>query len=185
MVDPAAKTYSTTDLARRAGTTPRAIRFYEQSGLIDPPSCAKGSRRSYTDADLERLQLITDLRDLDLSLDDIKQLLAIRDGVKTAPELGSRLSQVLREQLEATHQRLLALRRLKEELAAALETVKECGSCTRALESHPCSSCDTVIRPGSPRMLKVLLGHCRISASEPPLVSLRANPKPEDPAQEP
>jgi len=181
--------FTTGDLARKSGATPRAIRFYEQSGLLAPLARDPAGRRRYTSHDLERLQLINDLRDLDLSLDDIKQLLTIRDGCQSAPELGQRLSGVVQEQLERTQQRLQALRRLREELAATLGVIKECASCTRELSAHPCKSCDNVTRAETPRIVKVLLGQCwpmpGEHRGESPLVTLKASKDADDPAQEP
>jgi DNA-binding transcriptional MerR regulator len=177
-VEGAKTSFTTGDLARRTGATPRAIRFYEQSGLMTSHPRQRGGRRRYTLADVERLQLITDLRDLDLSLDDIKQLLHIRDSCHSSTELGQRLGGVLSEQLEATQRRLQSLRRLREELAATLAVVKECVSCTRELAQHPCKNCDNVTRPESPRMIKVLLGQCslkQVRAAPEPLVKLKAS----------
>ncbi|MBS2030346.1 MAG: MerR family transcriptional regulator [Deltaproteobacteria bacterium] len=183
----AARYFTTGDLSRKTGATPRAIRFYEQSGLMAPHARNAGGRRRYTEHDLERLQLITDLRDLDLSIEDIKQLLHIRDSVESAPELGERLSNVVAEQLDRTQKRLLALRRLREELAATLAVVKECTHCSLDLAQHPCKGCDNVTAPSTPRIVKVLLGQCRPATerSEGPLVMLKACKNADDPAQEP
>ena len=180
--------FTTGDLSRKTGATPRAIRFYEQSGLLVAHARDPSGRRRYTQEDLERLQLIHDLRDLDLSLEDIKQLLSIRDSVQTAPELGHRLSSVIAEQLERTQKRLVALRRLREELAATLAVVKDCISCDRVLSAHPCKGCDNVTAPGTPRLIKVLLGQCRppgASVRAGDLVPLKSCKDAKDPAQEP
>jgi DNA-binding transcriptional MerR regulator len=187
---PAQTRYFTTgDLARKSGATLRAIRFYEQSGLMAPHARDSAGRRRYTEHDLQRLQLINDLRDLDLSLEDIKQLLCIRDGCETAPELGHRLSEVVAEQLDRTQKRLQALRRLREELAATLKVVKQCASCTRELSLHPCKSCENVTCDETPRIVKVLLGQCWPKpgerAGDGPLVMLKACKDADDPAQEP
>lgn len=185
---PRARYFTTGDLARKTGATPRAIRFYEQSGLMSPHARDPSGRRRYTEQDLDRLRLITDLRDLDLSIEDIKQLLMIRDGCGSAPDLGHRLSAVVAEQLERTQQRLQALRRLREELAATLAVVKDCTSCTRDLATHPCKSCDNITRAEAPRIVKVLLGQCWPAGEGPvdgPLVRLKVCKDADDPAQEP
>lgn len=188
MAPPEPRYFTTGDLARKTGATPRAIRFYEQSGLMAPHARDQGGRRRYTEHDLERLQLITDLRDLDLSIEDIKQLLSIRDACESAPDLGNRLSKVVAEQLDRTQRRLQALRRLRDELAATLAVVKDCVSCTRPLDTHPCKGCENVTRAETPRIVKVLLGQCwpgSERAGEGPLVSLKVSKDADDPAQEP
>jgi DNA-binding transcriptional MerR regulator len=180
--------FSTGELSRRSGATPRAIRFYEENGLLAPHRKGATGKRRYTLEDLDRLLLITDLRDLDMSLEDIRQLLEIRDGCHSSAELGDRLGQKLKEQLDQTQRRLLALRRLREELAAAIATTRECVSCPKALEAHPCRECDNITRPESPRILKVLLGHCGMvgpKSQKDVLVGLRARRGGADGAQEP
>jgi DNA-binding transcriptional MerR regulator len=70
------------DVARRAGTTTRTIRYYEDIGLLasagDRPS---GGHRAYTDADVERLKVILRLKDLlGVSLDELRDLVAAEDA---------------------------------------------------------------------------------------------------------
>jgi hypothetical protein len=81
----------------------------------------------------------------------------------------------------------MALRRLREELAATLAVVKDCTHCTRELAAHPCKGCENVTRPETPRIVKVLLGQCRPDgrSSDGPLVLLKACKDADDPAQEP
>ena len=181
---------TTGDLARKSGATQRAIRFYEQSGLLAPRAREAGGRRQYTTHDLERLQLIHDLRDLDLSIDDIKQLLTLRDDCESAPDLGHRLSQAVTTQLERAHRRLAALHRLLDELSATLNVIKACTTCDRELAGHPCKGCSHVTAPETPRIVKVLLGQCwptpgERRSAEPTLVPLKACADADDPAQEP
>ncbi len=66
------------EVAARTGLTPRAIRYYEQIGLLPATGQrAKGRHRHYDADDLEQLELITGLRDLlGLSLDEVHGLVA-------------------------------------------------------------------------------------------------------------
>ena len=69
------------DLAQRAGTTPRTIRYYEEIGLLACGSREKGKHRVYDDSDVERLEEIRRLRDLlGLELDQVKSLLEAEDA---------------------------------------------------------------------------------------------------------
>lgn len=65
--------YQIADLAKEFGTTLRALRFYEQHGLVTPRR--DGNRRFYSENDRRRLKLITFARRVDLSLAEIKELL--------------------------------------------------------------------------------------------------------------
>ncbi len=67
--------YSIQQFAKRTGVTPRALRFYEQKGLLTPSARRPNSYRVYTDADSTRLQQILFFRELDFPLDEIKRLL--------------------------------------------------------------------------------------------------------------
>lgn len=150
-------TLSTGDLARRTGTTLRTVRFYEEAGMLKPAAIGKGGRRLYTERDLEKLALITDLRELDLSLEEIRGLLRIREGCVDAPELAERFRQALAEQLERTQRRLEALHRLGAEFSAALRVLGSCQSCATPLETKACSRCAVMSAEETPRIIKVLV----------------------------
>lgn len=64
------------DVARRAGTTPRTIRYYEEIGLLPPAEAREpGSHRTYAESDVERLTGLLRLKDLlGLSLEELKDL---------------------------------------------------------------------------------------------------------------
>jgi MerR family transcriptional regulator, repressor of the yfmOP operon len=118
------------DLALRAGTTPRTIRYYEELGLLRCGSREKGKHRVYDDTDVERLEEIRRLRDLlGLELHDVKQLLEAEDAraelrrrYHEAGDPGER-AQVLEEalvhvttQLSLVRSRQTELRKLEDEL---------------------------------------------------------------------
>ena len=62
------------ELAREAGTTTKAVRFYESAGLLPAPPRLTNGYRSYARADLERLRLLVGLRSLDLPLERAGEL---------------------------------------------------------------------------------------------------------------
>jgi MerR family transcriptional regulator, repressor of the yfmOP operon len=69
------------EVAERAGTTPRTIRYYEEIGLLPGGERRKGAHRLYDDADVERLTELTRLRDLlNLSLDELKELVEAEEA---------------------------------------------------------------------------------------------------------
>jgi DNA-binding transcriptional MerR regulator len=64
------------EVAAETGLTPRAIRYYEELGLLAPAARSEGAYRLYDGEDLERLRFIRGLRDdAGFSLADIGQLL--------------------------------------------------------------------------------------------------------------
>src|SRR5260221_11370795 len=64
------------EVAAETGLTTRAIRYYEEMGLLEPAARSDGDYRLYDESDLERLQFIRNLRDdAGFSLAQIGQLL--------------------------------------------------------------------------------------------------------------
>ena len=64
------------EVAAETGLTPRAIRYYEELGLLAPAARSEGAYRLYDADDLERLRFIRGLRDdAGFSLSEIRQLL--------------------------------------------------------------------------------------------------------------
>ncbi len=143
---------SSGDLARATGATVRTIRFYEEEGLLEPTVVSDGGHRRYTEDDLERLRLITDLRELGLSLCDIKSILDLRSGCHSAAEFALRFQQVLGAHLEAAQRRLEKLRRVKKELLDGLAAIQERLS-SSGTEQCPCEVAEAA---DAPRIVKVL-----------------------------
>ncbi len=64
------------EVAAETGLTTRAIRYYEELGLLEPAARSEGDYRLYDESDLERLQFIRSLRDdAGFALGQIRQLL--------------------------------------------------------------------------------------------------------------
>jgi DNA-binding transcriptional MerR regulator len=63
------------ELARRAGTAPSALRYYERLGLL-PPAERAGGKRHYPPSSAERLAFVRLYQDAGFTLKEIRQLLA-------------------------------------------------------------------------------------------------------------
>ena len=63
------------EVAQRTGVTQRTLRFYEEKGLLRPPSRMDGGFRLYSEDDVKRVEHIRRLQDLlGISLADIKDM---------------------------------------------------------------------------------------------------------------
>ena len=116
--DPAARTQDAasaltiTDLAQEFDITPRAIRFYEDVGLLTPSRA--GRNRVYSQRDRTRLKLTLRGKRLGLSLQEIKQLVDMYDSASdTAPQLQAFLDVL------AAHRQLLEQQREDIEITLA------------------------------------------------------------------
>jgi DNA-binding transcriptional MerR regulator len=83
--------FSISELAREFDVTPRAIRFYEDQGLLAPKR--DGQRRIYTPRDRTRLKLTLRGKRLGLTLSEIRELIDMYDpGRDQRPQLERFLS---------------------------------------------------------------------------------------------
>src|SRR5205085_12037518 len=72
--------YTIEQVASRTGFTKRTLRYYEEVGLLPPTGRTEGNYRRYSEADIERLERIKNLRDLlGFSLIDIRELIEAED----------------------------------------------------------------------------------------------------------
>jgi len=156
---------SSGDLARATGETVRTIRFYEEQGLLRPTVVSGRGRRRYTEEDLERLRLILDLREVGLSLYEIRTLLQLRAGCRTAAELAGRFQDVLVRHVGQARRRLERLRRVQRELSAALTAIRA-GFTPEAGSDCPCAMAQG---GGAPRIVKIVAedGACQHHAARP------------------
>jgi Cd(II)/Pb(II)-responsive transcriptional regulator len=100
-------------LARAAGCSVATIRYYERAGLLPEPERTEGNFRVYAPMHVERLRTIRGCRALDLSLDEIRALLAQVDG--SARDCAG-IDRAIDEHLAHVDERIAALQRLRAQL---------------------------------------------------------------------
>lgn len=98
------------ELAETAGTTPDTIRYYERAGLLPAPNRTTSGYRAYDESAIDRLQFIQGAQRLGLHLNDIRDLLAIRDTGTCPCEPAETLLKRRLSELDAEVARLSALR---------------------------------------------------------------------------
>jgi DNA-binding transcriptional MerR regulator len=125
------------EAAEATGLTQRTIRYYEEVGLLKPAAHLSGCNRRYDDEDIERLQLIKQLKDVvGLGLADIhtfleteaeRRSLSEQYHATTDParrgELLDRVEPILRRRVALLERKLSAVQGLLDEERARLERV--------------------------------------------------------------
>ncbi|MHC0429956.1 MerR family transcriptional regulator [Streptomyces sp. O3] len=107
------------ELARTTGTTARALRHYEQAGLISAERAANGYR-VYDERAVVRVRNIRYLLAAGLTLDDVRVFLPCLDGdVAAAPPSGKGLRVAL-DRLAVLDERIAAQTQARDRLRAAL-----------------------------------------------------------------
>lgn len=110
------KTYTITDLAHEFKVTARAIRFYEDKGLLHPTR--NGMMRVYAKRDRARLQLILRGKRLGFSLSEIREMIDLYD-------VGDNRIEQLTLTLKRSRERLSALETQRQDIEDAINQLKQ------------------------------------------------------------
>ncbi|MFT0211384.1 Cd(II)/Pb(II)-responsive transcriptional regulator [Pseudomonas sp. F1_0610] len=101
------------ELAKKTATQIETIRYYEKQGLLPEPPRSEGNFREYHALHEERLNFIRQCRSLDMSLDEIRRLLLIKDS--PSAECGD-VNQLVDDHVQHVEQRIAELQALAQQL---------------------------------------------------------------------
>ena len=102
-------------LAALAKVSAKTIRYYESIGVLPQPERSPNGYREYEGSDVERLKLVLGARRLEFSLDDVTEILAMRDRreapcrrvldklVQKADDIANRITELQRLEKELRH----------------------------------------------------------------------------------
>ena len=127
------------EMAKRAGCAVVTIRYYEKEGLLPKPARNGGNYRLYDHSHVERLQFIRHCRELDMSLQEVRALLGLRDD--QAQDCGE-VDRLIESHIQQVEQRVAALLLLKQHLVSLREqcagprSVEACGILQGLAESR-------------------------------------------------
>ena len=115
---PPYRTYSITQLCREFGATPRALRFYEEQGLLAP--ARRDTSRVYSYKDRARLKMILNGRRVGLSIAEIRDILDLYDEEGEAAQSA--------EALRVFRHRIAQLESQRVEVEQAISILREASS---------------------------------------------------------
>lgn len=107
------------ELARRVGVNPRTVRYYESIGLLPDPDRTPAGHRIYGNDDVERLAFVRRAADLELTLDEIAEVLALRDQGRPPCDF---VVDVARTRVAELDARIADLRAARDELEQLVGT---------------------------------------------------------------
>jgi DNA-binding transcriptional MerR regulator len=148
------------DFARLAGVSVRAIRYYEELGLLKPESHSVGGFRLYSKENLKRIQVVNFLKELGLTLLEIRDIFLAKKTSGGSHKAVGFLLKVFAEKLEAVDRRLEALEKLKAELSHAIRILHSCETCDHEvlLDSMTCTDCGSLVpREAVPPTFEIIL----------------------------
>ena len=89
------------------------VQYYDTRGILIPSELSEGGRRLYSEDDLKRLKIICFLRELDISIDAISQILKEEHPEKVIALLIEQQESVLSDEISEKQEKLEKLRELK------------------------------------------------------------------------
>ncbi len=91
----------------------KTIRYYEDIGLLPPPKRLDNDYRDYDETDVDRARFVAGARSLDFSLDDIQEILALREQREAPCRV---VLDLLQERASEISRRIAELQRMEAEL---------------------------------------------------------------------
>ena len=108
--------FTTGEIAKLCGVTVRTVQYYDTRGILIPSGLSEGGRRLYSEDDLKRMKVICFLRDVDLPIDAISQILQEKHPEKVIALLIEQQENALSEEIAKKQEKLEKLRELKNGL---------------------------------------------------------------------
>lgn len=147
--------YKIGEVADSLGTTIRAVRYYEEEGLLQPLRTAGGTRL-YNQRHISRLKSILHLAENGFSLESIRLISSIRETCKTGDESSKKVSAQLDDKIKQLSARIRELEHLKEEVAQAKAVVWKCRGCKNKPSSKGCPTCPVKTHANSVELLNLV-----------------------------
>ena len=129
------------DLARQTGKTVRAIRLYEEMGLLEPATRSSGGFRLYHPEAVDRVRWIDLLNGLGISLHETVEALNRWWQSDRGPEAMEDLRALFTAKLEETREHIRRHQELERELLAGLEYLETCRVCGEPGNVECCIGC--------------------------------------------
>lgn len=108
--------YTTGEMAKICGVSVRTVQYYDTRNILTPSELTEGGRRLYSEEDLQRLKIICFLRELDLPINSIGELLSEEHPEDVVSLLLDEQERTLRTEIEEKQVRLGKLEELKQAL---------------------------------------------------------------------
>jgi MerR family mercuric resistance operon transcriptional regulator len=115
-------------LALRAQINLETVRYYEQEGLLAPPSRTSSGYRKFSESAVDRLAFVRRAKALGFSLGEIRELLVIQDGHADACV---EVRDLLQNKLAIIRAKMTELEKLEAHLSSALR------KCNQSLKRQP------------------------------------------------
>jgi DNA-binding transcriptional MerR regulator len=143
-----ARTLRIGDLAKTTKKTQRALRLYEELGLLTPSERTSGGFRLYGVEAVARVEWIGKLQELGFTLEQIQHLVATISVERVPKEAMAQVRGLFQQKLDDVAAQIARLSQLQRELMSSLSYLESCGGCETTAEegrsgAASCSGCTT------------------------------------------
>jgi DNA-binding transcriptional MerR regulator len=128
------------EVAELLGTTPRALRFYEEEGLVSARR-TPGGTRLYSEEDIARFRAILRLAHSGIPLALIKELATARERFSTGEQASHNVHSTLEKLQSQVQEQIGILAQLESEMSNAAKTIEGCFQCANPPTRKGCPQC--------------------------------------------
>ena len=110
--------YTTGELAKKCGVSVRTVQYYDERGILVPTDLTEGGRRLFSEDDVATLETICFLRDLDISIKDIAELLESDESKKVIELLLDEQEKNIQEDVKRRTEQLEIIKSIRSALSS-------------------------------------------------------------------
>lgn len=111
--------YTTGEIAKLCGITVRTVQYYDARGILTPSALSEGGRRLYSQGDLEKMKVICLLRELDIPIKSIQELLQAENSREVISLLLKQQEGLLTQEITEKQRKKDMLIRLRQGIDSA------------------------------------------------------------------
>jgi MerR family Zn(II)-responsive transcriptional regulator of zntA len=135
--------YRISQIANKTGKTSRALRYYEELGILTPRERSEAGYRLYGEEAILKIEWIDKLNEIGFSLSEIREFLVSFKEIGSAPDMMAALQRLYQEKLNEVETSILRLQKLSKEIKASISYASLCqASCSSKTEVSHCKSCE-------------------------------------------
>lgn len=142
------------DISVRLRVSTRTIRYYEELGLIVPKRSDSGYRE-YSDLEVEKFTTILRLKKLGLSLDEIRNLIKLKQHTVDKNSAAKLLAQ-LHKRLHEFEDKISEYKEGVREIGEMIGITESCTECKKEAEVFTCTKCLEENNKQMPSLMKAM-----------------------------
>ena len=117
--------YTTGELAKKCGVSVRTVQYYDERGILVPTDLTEGGRRLFSEDDVATLETICFLRDLDISIKDIAEILESDESKRVIELLLDEQEKNIQEDVKRRTEQLEKIKSIRSTLSSFKDGTKK------------------------------------------------------------